>query len=154
MIENWDRAISHVLLWEGGSAVRANEPGGAVNMGVSLQAYREEHPGASVSDLLKMPVEEAKRIYKENYWNALELDHAPPGMDAVMLHAAVMFGVQGALKLSTKANDDYAKMVVLMMQNKMHRQDGLKFMPGWSDRFVAVYDLGKELHDAPLRGTA
>ncbi len=154
MIENWPRAIASVRLWEGGDAIRPNEPGGAVSRGVSLTAFREEHPGASIKDLFDASDEEINRIFKENYWNPLELDHAPPGMDAVMLHAAVMFGVQGALKLSTAANDDYAKMVVLMMQNKMHRKDGLKFMPGWSDRFVAVYDLGKELHDAPLRGTA
>src|SRR4029078_12505604 len=145
MKENWDRAISHVLLWEGGSAIRANEPGGAVNMGVSLAAYREEHPNASIKDLLNMPVEEAKRIFKKNYADRVSFDALPAGLDAVALHGAVMFGVSGIKKMMAQADGDWGKLVVLMMQNKMHRQDGLKFMPGWSDRFVAIYDLARDL---------
>ena len=62
MEANWDIAIASVLHWEGSYAIRANEPGGAVNMGVSLQTYREEHPGASIADLLAMTVDEAMKM--------------------------------------------------------------------------------------------
>jgi len=112
-----------------------------------LSEWRESHgkPTPSLQDLLDMTEEEAKEIYKANFWDALELDHALGGYDAAMLHAAVMFGIHGALKFDKAANYDFGKLVILMMQNKMHRTDGMKFMPGWSDRFVAVYDLAKEL---------
>lgn len=145
MLKNWDRAIASVLRWEGGSAIRANEPGGAVNRGVSLEAFRHEHPGASVQDLLNMSEDEAKRIYRKNYADKIDFDNLPDGMDAVMLHGAVMFGVSGIKKMAAQANGDWGHLVTLMMQNKMHRTDGVKFMPGWSDRFVAVYELAKEL---------
>lgn len=145
MKANWDRAVDSVLLWEGGAAIRENEPGGAVNRGVSLAAYREDHPGADIPDLLAMTDEEAKDIYARRYAGPIAFDILPAGLDVAMLHGAVMFGVGGVKKMAQDARGDFAKLIVLMMQNKMHRQDGLKFMPGWSDRFVAVYDIAKSL---------
>ena len=145
MRENWDRAIASVLLWEGGSAIRANEPGGAVNRGISLQAFRVEHPEASIQDLLEMSEVEAKRIYRQNYADRIGFDSLPPGLDVAALHGSVMFGVNGLRKMADIANGDYGYLVILMMQNKMHRQDGVRFMPGWSDRFVAVYKVAKEI---------
>lgn len=146
MQKNWDRAIGHVLLWEGGSAIRENEPGGAVNRGVSLQAFREEHPGASIKDLLAMTDDEAKRIYAKNYAGKIGFDSLPSGYDAAMLHAAVMFGVNGARKLDAQAKGDLGYLVVLMCQNKMHREERYwHHMAGWSDRFVAIYELAKSL---------
>lgn len=145
MKENWDRAIASVLRWEGGAAIRANEPGGAVNRGVSLQAYRVEHPEASIQDLLNMSEDEAKRIYRKNYADKIGFDSLPSGYDAAMLHGAVMFGVNGVKKFDAIAKGDYGHLITLMMQNKMHRTDGVKFMPGWSDRFVAIYELAKDL---------
>src|ERR1043166_2401148 len=121
--ENWDRAISHVLLWEGGSAIRANEPGGAVNMGISLTAFREIHTGATLKDLLDMKVDEAKRIYRQNYANRIGFDGLPPGYDAASLHCAVMFGPgrgnsarPGWAGFHEIARGDIGKLVVLMMQ--------------------------------------
>ena len=146
MQKNWDRAISHVLLWEGGSAVRPNEPGGAVNMGVSLQAFREEHPNATLNDLLHMTQDEAKRIYATNYAAKIGFDDLPSGYDAAMLHGAVMFGVNGVKKLDAQAKGDLGYLVILMMHNKMHREmNTWRFMAGWSDRFKAIYELAKEL---------
>lgn len=144
MRENWDRAVNHVLIWEGGNAIRDNEPGGAVSRGVSLAAFQEEHPGAGVEDLFKAPLDEIKRIYRQNYADKIDFDTLPSGYDAAMLHAAVMFGVNGAKKFDAK--EDYGLLVALMMQNKMHREkEAWKFMKGWSDRFVAIYQLAKEL---------
>ncbi len=146
MRANWDRAIASVLRWEGGSAVRPNEPGGAVNMGVSLQAFREEHPEATLNDLLHMSQDEAKRIYAKNYAGKIGFDDLPSGYDAAMLHGAVMFGVNGIKKLDAEAKGDLGYLVVLMMHAKMHREmNTWRFMGGWSDRFKAVYELGKEL---------
>ena len=146
MRENWDRAIASVLMWEGGSAIRANEPGGAVNRGVSLHAFREEHPDASIQDLLNMSEAEARRIYRKNYADKVAFDTLPAGLDAVALHGAVMFGVNGIKKMADKAKGDYAYLIILMMQNKMHRTEAVaKFGPGWSDRFVSIYEMAKDL---------
>lgn len=146
MKANWDRAVEHVLRWEGGDAIRDNEPGGAVSRGVSLAAFREEHPHATIKDLFAAPLEEIKRIYRKNYADKIEFDDLDSGYDAAMLHAAVMFGVNGAKELAKTANGSADRLVINMMHNKMHReQDAWRFMRGWSDRFVAISDLAKEL---------
>src|SRR4029079_17926930 len=98
------------------------EPGGAVNMGISMDAFREEHPGASLLALLNISKDEAKRIYRRNYADKVAFDTLPAGLDAVALHGAVMFGVNGIKKMMEKAQGDWGYLVVLMMQNKMHRQ--------------------------------
>ena len=36
MRENWPRALAFNLAWEGGAAIRPNEPGGAVNKGIAF----------------------------------------------------------------------------------------------------------------------
>ena len=146
MKANWDRAISSVLLWEGGSAIRANEPGGAVNRGVSLHAFREEHPDASIQDLLNMSEAEAKRIYRKNYADKIGFDTLPTGLDVTALHGAVMLGVNGVRKMLDIAKDDYAYLIILMMKDKMHRDESAwRYMRGWSDRFVAIYALAKDI---------
>ena len=148
MKENWDRAINHVLLWEGGSAIRPNEPGGAVNMGVSLTAFREEHPEAEVQDLLDMSKDEAKRIFKKNYADKIGFDLLPSGYDLAALHAAVMFGVTGFKRLAEGVNGNLAHLIIKMMQNKMHREpEAHRYMRGWSDRFVAIYEKAKKLEN-------
>lgn len=144
--ENWDRAIGHVLMWEGGSAIRPNEPGGAVNKGISLTAFREEHPEANIPELLALTDDEAKRIYRKNYADKIGFDDLPSGYDVAMLHGAVMFGVNGVKKFDAQAKGDIGYLVVLMMHNKMHREMGTwRFMAGWSDRFKGIYELAKDL---------
>jgi lysozyme family protein len=168
MRENWDRAISSVLLWEGGFAQRENEPGGAVNMGVSLTAYRQEHPGATVADLKAMPVDEAKRIFRNNYADGIYFDDAPAGLDVVLLHAAVMQGVNGAKRIfqaslgvpdvlldshisptifdAVHSSLEAARgLIIRLMHAKMHDKNVVRFGPGWSDRYVAIDKIAKEL---------
>jgi lysozyme family protein len=168
MRENWDRAISSVLLWEGGFAQRENEPGGAVNMGVSLMAYREIHPGATVQDLKNMPVDEAKQIFKGHYADRVYFDDCPGGLDVVLLHVAVMQGVGGAIRLfqsslgvpdalldnrmSPTIFDGVVRpleaargLIIRCMRAKMHDKNVVRFGPGWSDRYVAIDQIAKEL---------
>ena len=148
MKENWEDAINHVLLWEGGSAIRPNEPGGAVNMGVSLTAFREEHPGASIQDLLDMTKDEAKRIFKKNYADKVDFDQLESGLDLIALHCAVMFGVTGYKRLAEGTNGDIGGLTINMMRNKMHREpEAYRYMRGWADRFKAVYEKAKGLQN-------
>ncbi len=150
--ENWTRAIESLLRWEGGFADR---PGlEYVNFGVTLETYRHYYPEATRSTIKNMTREQAIAFYSEHLRPIIKFDELPAGVDAVMLHCATMFGPNrgnpsewrpGAAWFREKAGDDWGYIVALMMQAKMHRHDGLKFMPGWSDRFVAVYELAKDL---------
>jgi Glycosyl hydrolase 108 len=157
MRENWDRSVQNVLLWEGGWAERSNEPGGAVNKGVSLQAFREWRRGKGLpeptkADLKALSDDEAKQIYAEKYAKPIGFDDMPAGYDYALLTASVMFGPgrgtrerPGAPGFHDLAQGDLGLLVVLMMRVKMHDPNCVKFGPGWSDRFLAVYRLAREL---------
>lgn len=150
MKENWPRAIGSVLRWEGGYAARENEPGGHVNKGISLATFREKYPDATVEDLKAITDEQAAEFYR-NYASGIHFDDLPGGLDVVVLHAAVMQGVHGAEMLLDASSKDgtplerAGEVLIRQMHKKMHDKNVGTFGPGWSDRFVAVYDIAKEL---------
>lgn len=170
MKKNWDRSVENILVWEGGWAERPNEPGGAVNKGISFQAFKEWRlaqgkPAPSFVDLKALSDEEAKAIYRQKYADPIKFDDLPPGYDYALLTAAVMTGPNygtpenhrpGAAWYHQEAKGDLGLLLVLMMRAKMHDPNcgphvipGTKrkqwYGPGWSDRFLSVYRLAKEL---------
>lgn len=170
MEKNWDRSVQNILIWEGGWAERPNEPGGAVNKGVSLTAFREWRlsQGKAIptkEDLRELTDDEAKQIYRKKYADAIGFDHLASGYDYALLTAAVMSGPgwghpednrPGAAWFHDQSKDDLGKLLVLMMTAKMHDKNcgphinpvtgkSEWYGPGWSDRFVSVYDLAKEM---------
>lgn len=170
MKANWDRAVENILIWEGGWAERPNEPGGAVNRGISFTAFKEWRkaqgkPEPSFADLKAITKEEAKEIYRAKYAQRIDFDSLPPGYDYALLTAAVMTGPNygkpelhrpGAAWYHEEAKGDLGLLLVLMMRAKMHDPNcgphvipGTKrkqwYGPGWSDRFLSVYKLAKEL---------
>ncbi|HEY6021413.1 MAG TPA: glycosyl hydrolase 108 family protein [Candidatus Paceibacterota bacterium] len=152
MKENRERAINSVITMEGGFAERENEPGGACNMGVSLQVFREEYPGATVEELKNMTREQAVFIYGRRFANPIGFDEQPSGYDLALLHCAVMFGVSGAVNVfDFQAKGDLGLLCLLMMFNKMHRKiEDWHFMAGWANRIKAVYEMAKPLTEGQV----
>lgn len=160
MKENWKRALDFNLRWEGGWAERENEPGGAVNKGVSLLAFKEWRkrqgkPEPSKGDLAIITDEEVSAFYKDRA-DRIGFDDLPSGYDLAMFNASTMQGVTGAKDLDARAKGDLGLLVILHMQEKLkdHRSgwhvDPLtgkkqRFGPGWAARLVAVYEAAREL---------
>lgn len=151
MKENRERAINSVLVMEGGFAERENEPGGACNMGVSLQVFQEEYPGSTIEDLKNMTKGQAVHIYSNRFANHIFFDDLPSGYDLALLHCAVMFGISAAVHIfHPQAQRDIGRLCLLMMFNKMHRsQADWHFMAGWANRIKAVYEIAKSLTEKP-----
>ena len=69
------KLMPFVLKWEGGFVNHPNDPGGATNMGVTLnvwksQGYDKDGDGdIDVVDLKNITKEDATNIMKNNYWN-------------------------------------------------------------------------------------
>ncbi len=167
MIGNFDRCMEHVLRWEGGFAMRPEEPHpdglpGCGNKGISILVLDEWHRShgmapATVDDVKALDDGTAKQIYKEKFWDPIGGDSLPVGYDLALLTAAVMFGPNagtadkpGALGFHAEAQGDLGLLVILMMQAKMktgrcdphvNPSTGRTefFGAGWSDRFVSVY---------------
>ena len=149
MKQNWDRAIQHCLTWEGGFADRSGPQyphPEYVNHGITLSTFRVYHPESTKDTIKNMTVDRAKQFYSETFRQEISFDTLESGLDVVMLHGAIMMGVNGIHSLNVIAKDDWAYLLVLQMQKKMHReQSDWHYMAGWSDRYRAIYELAKEL---------
>lgn len=103
-MSDFDKVITHILLWEGGYVDHPRDPGGATNMGITfrtLQHYRGKP--VTKQDVKDLTVQEAKAIYKKNYWDAVWADQMPDGLDYVMMDAAVNSGPRAAVKWLQRA---------------------------------------------------
>jgi lysozyme family protein len=73
--------------------------------GITLNVYREwkRNPHISKDELRVIPDEEVYNLYKELYWNKVQGDNLPAGVDYAVFDAAVNMGVGRAAKLIQEA---------------------------------------------------
>lgn len=90
----WETAIAFVLKQEGGAEGEhdPNDPGGFTKFGISSKAY----PNISVATLT---LEDAKAIYRRDYWEACRCDELPPAFAIAVFDTAVNQGVGKAIRL-------------------------------------------------------
>lgn len=76
-MSSFEQAIPYILLHEGGFVNNVNDGGGATNYGISLR-FLAEHPelgdfdhdgDVDIADIKAMTVDDAKRVYKECWWD-------------------------------------------------------------------------------------
>jgi len=108
MQNNLITALNLIFFWEGGFAIRATEPGGAVNMGVSLQTLiqwraSKNLPIPTIPDLQLMPKKEAIDIYTSLYADKISFNDLPNGLDYCCLDSAVNEGVGGTIRFLADA---------------------------------------------------
>ncbi|MCA8881184.1 MAG: hypothetical protein KDA73_14785 [Rhodobacteraceae bacterium] len=105
------RCVDLVLGFEGGFSDHPADPGGATNMGITmatLTAWRKKmaEPGVAVSvtvdDVRNLDRDEAIDIYRANYWNALNCDNLPAGVDLVVFDFGVNAGPVRSAKMLQK----------------------------------------------------
>ena len=97
--------VSLIMRHEGGYSNNPVDRGGPTNMGVThktLAAWRKIDEVTS-DEVEKLSMDEAKAIYRANYWNALNCDQLPPGVDLVVFDFGVNAGPSKAAKMLQKA---------------------------------------------------
>lgn len=100
MHTNFERCLELVLVHEGGFVNHPKDPGGATNFGVTQKvydAYRKTRarPYQSVKFIT---ADETKAIYKFQYWDRIQGDMLPRGLDYAVFDFAVNSGVGRASK--------------------------------------------------------
>jgi lysozyme family protein len=95
---NFDKIITEVLKHEGGYVDHPADPGGATNFGITLATYQSWKKGATKADLKRISLAEVKAIYRKNYWDKLDGDELPSGVDAVVMDFGVNSGVSRAAR--------------------------------------------------------
>jgi len=94
------RCVDLIFRHEGGFVDDPADPGRATNMGITLGTLAAVR-GTPVSreDVQNLTRDEARQIYRAQYWNALGCDSLPAGIDLVVFDFGVNAGVARSAKL-------------------------------------------------------
>tara|TARA_R100001244_G_scaffold2541_4_gene3973 strand:- start:453 stop:1130 length:678 start_codon:yes stop_codon:yes gene_type:complete len=108
--DNFARAFSLVLVHEGGYVDHPSDPGGATNLGVTIGTLSDwlDRP-ASKADVRALTRATVAPIYRARYWDAVQGDELPPGIDFAIFDYAVNSGparaIMGAQRYLGVADD-------------------------------------------------
>ena len=97
---NFDQAFHKLLGHEGGFVDHPSDPGGATNWGVTQAVARQN---GYTGHMRNFPVEQAKAIYKRQYWDAVRAEELPPGIRYPVFDACVNSGAKQAVKWLQRA---------------------------------------------------
>lgn len=156
---NFDNAIEHVLKSEGLYSDHAADPGGKTMYGITEAVA---HEVGYRGDMRELPLDLAKRIYKDRYWDSVKADQLPPGIRYAVFDAAVNSGpgqstkwLQRALGVvddgvigpktltaANAANPDALRM--RMLSQRLRFMAGLTNWPafsrGWAIRIASLME--------------
>ena len=104
MEADFDVAVEPLLKIEAGFVDDPNDPGGATNFGITihtLAAWRKT--GVTIDDVKNMKVDEAKAIYKAEWWERLGLFELPQSMATALLIMTVNAEEREIIKCAQRA---------------------------------------------------
>ena len=97
--------LAFTLKAEGGFVDNPADPGGATNMGITLATLREwsEDPDLGLAQIEDLPLRTARAIYRSQYWNPLQSDALPKGVDLSVFDMGVNAGIWRSARLLQRA---------------------------------------------------
>lgn len=93
---NFDLAFERLLGHEGGYVNDSRDPGGETNWGISKRAYPDV-------DIKALTQDDAKAIYRRDYWAPVRADELPDSVRFDVFDAAVNHGVMQSAKWLQRA---------------------------------------------------
>lgn len=95
MKENFGAALARILVYEGGKANNPKDPGGRTNMGITQSTYNAwlRTKGKPSADVFAISHDDVATIYKTQYWDRMDGDLLPTGLDLCVFDGAVNSGV-------------------------------------------------------------
>jgi lysozyme family protein len=95
---NLAACLDITLKHEGGWADHPKDPGGATMKGVTLATYRRYFPGATKAQLRAISDANLQRIYRDGFWNPINGELLPWGLDLAVFDYGVNSGPSRAAK--------------------------------------------------------
>jgi len=134
-MDNFERAIAFVLRHEGGYINDPRDPGGETNFGISKRAY----PMLNIRDL---NIEDAKLIYKKDYWDKAGCGALDWPLCLVHLDACVNLGIARAAEIKAKSFNwmDYLFLRIEHYSNLRKPE----YLRGWINRTLDLWKEGKK----------
>ncbi len=93
---DFDTAFDRLLGHEGGYVNHAADPGGETQWGISKRSYPD-------LDIAALTREDAKAIYKLDFWDAMKMDEVDSAIAFQVFDAAVNHGIQTAVRMLQRA---------------------------------------------------
>lgn len=156
---NFDSAFHKLLGHEGGFSDHKDDPGGATCWGVTEQVARAS---GYTGDMRQLPVQLAKDIYRQKYWDAVRADELPAAVRYQVFDAAVNSGVGqsirwlqralgvaddgklGAVTLGKANTEDPQALVRKLLAQRLRFMTDLKNWPsfsrGWARRIADLME--------------
>ena len=97
---NFDQAFTTLLKHEGGFSDHAADPGGKTRFGITEAVAREV---GYRGDMRELPMDLAKRIYKDRYWDAVRAEELPAAIRYAVFDAAVNSGPRQSIRWLQRA---------------------------------------------------
>lgn len=142
MTKNFDKIMEFVFKWEGYKSHDHDDAGGRTVWGITERDYPNEFPA-----LWDMGKEEAraraKVIFRRDYWDKVDGDNLPDGVDALVFDTAVNMGTYFALQLKPLALDDAIMNRLERYTNIAAQGNNIKFLRGWFRRVLDLYHFIK-----------
>lgn len=97
---NFPASLAHVLASEGGFVDNPHDPGGATDEGVTQHQYDlwRTAKGLSTRSVKFIDPNEVEAIYRGSYWNAVDGDQLPSGVDYCVFDWSVLAGPHRAIE--------------------------------------------------------
>lgn len=178
MRENADRCISYVLISEGEEYTNhPSDPGGPTKWGITLQDVRLHlKKGATAADVKRLTKAQAIWVYKHKYWDALNCDALPSGLDYTIFDYGVNSGIARAGRVLRQAlklpqSDWHVTAAVLRAIAASDTEDLIRYVNkerlaflkklrtwrvfgrGWNRRVASVLKISLALHSPVKHGS-
>lgn len=171
MDRNFARSLSLVLKEEGGFVNDPHDPGGATNKGITIATYRRYvNSKGTADDLKRITAAEVAKVYKRQYWDAVQGDDLPDGIDYAVFDFAVNSGPGRAAKflqrilgvavdgkigpatISAAKASFKASVINTLSADRLEFLKGLptwnRYRKGWSARVARVKSAALDMADA------
>ena len=139
-MSEFDKAFEHVIGLEGGYVNDPDDPGGETKYGICKRSYQSV-------DIAKLTIEDAKAIYKRDYWDMVKGDDLPEPLSMFVFDCAVNQGVPVAIRLLQKTlnvvQDGILGRVTLGAAARMTRHDMAEFLAYRQLRYTGTRHFDK-----------
>lgn len=145
MRSNFDACLNVILEREGGYVYHPRDPGSHTNMGITiytLSDYRKKE--CTPEDVKNLTVEEAGKIYYQNYWEPLSCDDLPAGVDLSVFDMGVNAGVLRAAKIlqnvvGARSDGVIGSQTLLAVNEYVKRRGIQKLLESYRDARLSFY---------------
>lgn len=162
-------ACNQILVYEGSKYTNdPDDPGGATKWGITLGDYRlHSNPHGQPQDIMNLSREEAIRIYKKHYWDAVSGDQLPFYMAFEVFDFGVNSGIGRSVPFAgniigasntRKVDADFVAKAVAFDTDSFIDQyheaklaayrtfkSSWKYLPGWTSRANQTKALAKSI---------